>query len=328
MLRGLGPAIFLLTAMVAAPAVLPDAGAADAAHAEAQSSGMPAPMASDPEAAHPLPFFYDLYTFRGAAGSTAVVAAFAVPAGRLRREEYGGSVRHRFDVTLVLADTTLRTVFRTDDSVFVSLPRPLSGEHLLFTHIEVRAPPSRTTVQRVIMTDATAPGFGQLYTSGFLIPDYSGSHLMLSDIALAQPGAHAGWRRGDATLALLPTGQFPESAFDVYYEIYNLPAGHRYSTEIAVERVDGSGAVPGDGPVRVRYSGQSTAGPDGQLPELRRVDASVGRGRHRITVTITDERTGRSASRSRVFQVSGWRPGATLVAAMPRAGRQFWRQER
>jgi hypothetical protein len=328
MLRGLGPAILLVSAMVAVPASLADAGSPDEATPPARSPGMPASAATDHEAAHPLPFFYDLYTFRGGTGSTAVVAAFAVPAGRLRREEYGGAVRHRFDVTLVLADTALRTVFRTDDSVFVSLPRPLSGGHLLFTHIEVQAPPSRTTVQRVIMTDATAPGFGQLYTSGFPIPDYSGSHLMLSDIALAQPGAHAGWRRGNATLALLPTGQFPEAAFDVYYEIYNLPAGHRYSTEIAVERVDGSGAVPDAGPVRVRYSGQSTAGPDGLLPELRRVDASVGRGRHRITVTITDERTGRSASRSRVFQVSGWRPGATLVAAMPRAGRQFWRQER
>ena len=34
--------------------------------------------------------------------------------------------------------------------------------------------------------DATTPGVGQLYSSPFPIPDYSGDHLMLSDIALGQ----------------------------------------------------------------------------------------------------------------------------------------------
>ena len=31
----------------------------------------------------PLPFFHDLYTFRGPAGSTDIVSAFAVEAGHL-----------------------------------------------------------------------------------------------------------------------------------------------------------------------------------------------------------------------------------------------------
>src|SRR5688572_24623305 len=61
--------------------------------------------------AGPLPFFYDLYTFRGEASTTTVVASFAVPAGRLQPEWAKGGVRYRFDVTLVLADTALRSVF-------------------------------------------------------------------------------------------------------------------------------------------------------------------------------------------------------------------------
>ena len=56
-------------------------------------------------ATQPLPFSYDLYAFRGAGDSTAVVATFAVPAGHLERESYEGGTRYRFDVTLVLADT-------------------------------------------------------------------------------------------------------------------------------------------------------------------------------------------------------------------------------
>jgi hypothetical protein len=271
-------------------------------------------------APRPLPFFYDLYTFRGDGGSTTVIAAFAVPVKRLHSERHRG-VRYRFDVTLVLADTALRSVSRSDDSVYVSVPRPLAGDHLLYTHVELQAQPSLSTLHRVIMTDATTPGIGQLYSSPFPIPDYTGTHLMLSDIALGQPGAEAGWTRGDVTLALLPTSQFPESSFDVYYEIYNLPFGNRYSTDITIEPVDESGAARLDegNTVGTRFSGESAAGPDGSLPELRRVDASLDKGRHRLTVTVTDEVTGQTAKRSRTLQVRGWGRGATLVPALPSA---------
>ena len=272
------------------------------------------PVAAIPaDAAVPLPFHYDIYTFRGLGGSTAVVAAFAVSAGLLREEASGRGVRYRFDVTLVLADTALRTVAREDDSVFVRFPSQLLAEHLLFTQVEMQARPSRSTLQRVIMTDATAPGIGQLYGAPFPIPDYGGDTLMLSDVALGLPDAREGWRRGDVTLALLPTTQFPASAFDVYYEIYNLPAGHRYVTEIAVEP-----EVHRTQPVRLRFEARAGPSPHGFLQELRRVETSLPRGRYRISVTVTDGVTGRSARSARVFEVRGWPRGTTLVAALPR----------
>jgi hypothetical protein len=267
----------------------------------------------------PLPFYYDLYTFRGENGQTTVVAAFAVPAERLQRERDDQGVRYRFDVTLVLSDTAIRSVTRTDDSVFVSVPYPLAREHLLFTHVELQAPPSASTLQRVVMTDATTPGIGQLYDSPFPIPDYTGTHLMLSDIAMGQPGVRGGWRRGDVTLALLPTSQFPGSSFDVYYEIYNLPFGHRYDTEISIESIDESDAArpAEDPPVRTRFFGHSAAGTDATQIELRRVEASLGRGRYRLTVRVTDEVSGQVASRSRIFRVRGGGRGATMVPALP-----------
>ena len=269
----------------------------------------------------PLPFHYDLYTFRGDAGRTAVVAAFAVPAGHLEDEDVDGGVRYRFDVSFVLADTAQRSVSRTDDSVFVGFPRSISDEHLLYTNSEIQAPPSRTTLHRVIITDATTPGRGQLYDAAFPIPDYRGRRLMVSDIALGVPGVDAGWRRGDVALALLPTNLFPESAFDVYYEVYNLPAGSPYTTEIFVEPVDRSGAPRGgEEPVRLRFSGDAAPRVDGTLPELRHVETSLGRGHYRITVTIEHEDTGETASRSRVFEVRDWDRDATLVPALSRRG--------
>lgn len=268
----------------------------------------------------PLPFHYDLHTFRGEAGRTVVVAAFAVPAGRLHEEEERGGMRYRFDVTLVLADTVRRTVSRTDDSVFVGFRQRPRGEHLLTTHLEVQARPSRSTVQRVIMSDATMPGVGQLYRGGFPIPDYGGGRLMLSDIALGLPDVRGGWRRGDVTLALLPTSRMPASAFDVYYEVYNLPADLPYTTEIAVEPV-GSGPERGERrPVRLRFAGRSAAGQDATIAELRRVETSLARGRYHLTVTVTDDTSGASAARAVTFHVRGWGPGATLVPALPRAG--------
>jgi hypothetical protein len=271
----------------------------------------------DASPARPLPFFYDIYTFRGEGGHTAVVAAFAVEAGELESERVGGNKRYRFSVGLVLADTVLRSVTNRHDTVFAELPRRVRDEHLLYTHIEVQAPPSHDIQQRVTMIDATKAFVGQMYSKYTPTPDYSGTELMLSDVALGQPDAPTGWTRGEATLALLPTRLFPSSAFDVYYEIYNLPVGNPYTTEVTVERVEGisSGTAEGRETVHLLFSGESAATVDGTLPELRRVGTSLEKGSYRITVTIEDLRTGNTASRSRTFEIqNSWR-GATMVPA-------------
>ena len=271
------------------------------------------PLPSPPRA---LPFFYDLYTFRSDGGGTTVVAAVAVPVRRLRAERIDRRVRYRFDVRFVLADTARLSVFSTIDSVFVSVPRALPGQHLLHTYVEVEAQPSATTLQRLIVTDAARPGRGQLYTTPFIIPDYSGTDLMLSDIAFGLPDAKTGWSRRGVTLALLPTSEFPESSFDVYYEIYNLPAGNLYETEISIEPLDDPDGE--DRAVRALFSGESAARADGSLGELRRVESALPKGRYRFTVTVRDMVSGRTAASSRLVQVRGWRSGTTLVLAMPR----------
>jgi hypothetical protein len=267
----------------------------------------------------PLPFFYDLYTFRAEGGQTTVVSAFAVEAGELEKRRVGDNDRYRFSVTLLLADTALRSVTNRHDSLFVDLPRRLREEHLLYTHIEVQAPPSRNIRQSVFMIDATEAGIGQMYWKYIRIPDYSGSELMLSDVAIGQPDAQIGWERGGATLALLPTRQVPSRAFDVYYEIYNLPAGNPYTTEITVERVAGRPGQEGADrePIRLRFSGESTASADGTLPELRRVGTPFPRGSYRITVVIEDQTTGHRATQSQTFQVQNSGRGATMVPAVP-----------
>jgi hypothetical protein len=267
-------------------------------------------------AAAPLPFYHDLYTFRSEQGATAVVAAVAVPVGGLQRERINDGVRYRFDVRFVLADTVERVVSRSLDSVYVSMPEALPSQHLLHTYVEIHAPPSEATVQRVVVTDATRPGVGQLYQSPFTIPDYSGTDLMLSDIAFGLPGATSGWTRRGVTLALLPTSQFPESDFDVYYEIYNLPAGSPYETEISIQPIDDSedeGAA-----VRTRFNDTAVTGSDGIVGELRRVESSLETGRYEVTVTVREAGTGRVAARTKSIEVRGWGRGMTLLPALSR----------
>lgn len=269
--------------------------------------------------AGPLPFHYGIHTFRGDDDGTAVVAAIAVPVSGLSRERRDGQFRYRFDVRFVLADTVARSVVNAVDSVFVSLPEPLARRHLLGTVIELRAPPSTSTLQRVVVTDATRPGVGQLYDSPFPIPDYSGSQLMISDIAFGLPDATGGWTRGGVTLALIPTSQFPESEFDVYYEIYNLPTNTPYETEISVEPVgedDRENRV-----VRTVFTGESRADDQGTLAELRRVESALEKGGYRLTVTVRDLTNGRTAASSQIVEVRGWGRGATLVPALPKRDR-------
>lgn len=296
-------------------------------HAQTLSDRPPAP----PPYPGSLPFFYDLYTFRGDAGATLVVAAFAVSAGELESRRIGRDAVYRFDVTLVVADTLIRSVARSADSAYIAAGRRLPDRHLLYTHVQVEAPPSVHTVQRVVMTDANKPGIGQLYDTALPVPDYSGTDLMLSDIALGQPDPGGGWDRGDATIAILPVALFPESSFDIYYEVYNLPDQHRYVTEIAVQPVSGEGGPPReDVAAALRFRGKADYGDgadDGDedslqhlmLPELRRISGELEAGRYRITVTVTDEDTGETASRSRLFEVRGSGEGATIVVARPRS---------
>lgn len=276
---------------------------------------VPLSLSGAAHAARPLPFHYDVYTFRGTGGTTDVVAAFSVPAGRLESERVARRTRYRFDVSLILTDTARDIVIRSDDSVYVEVRRPLDGDHLLFTQMEVAAAPS-TMEQRVIMSDATAPGIGQLYVDSLRIPDYTGDTLMLSDVALGQPDQIGGWQRGAAAIALLPTERFPGNEFDVFYEVYNLPRGNAYRTEIAVERIDARGDPLVHTRASVRFRGDAHT-VEGAMAELRRVRTSLSRGKHRITVTVTDLASGASASRTRHFTVRD-DGRATMVPALPR----------
>lgn len=251
-----------------------------------------------------LPFFFDLYTFRGDAGRTSVVAAVAVPFEKLTRHAND----YRLDVSLILADTASRRVIRQDDSLSLAA-RSVKPDDLFRLHVEVAAPPSNSTVQRVIVSDPSEPGVGQLYGGPFRIPDYSGTKLMLSDLVLAEPVAEGRWHRGDVALALVPTGFFRGGSFNIFYEIYNIATNAKFVTEIEIEALRESagdkikGLFAGKGKMTLRFESEAVNARDGVLQELRRVDAPLPAGSYRMSVTVKNLETQETAKAEREFAV-------------------------
>ena len=255
-----------------------------------------------------LPFYFDLFTFRATEGRTSVVAAVAVPREKLNMTEVAANPAYRIDLSLILVDTLTRKVIREDDSLMLATEHN-HKEDLFRLHVEIAVPPSRTTVQRLIVSDPTEPGVGQLYGGPFPIPDYTGSKLMLSDIVLAEPGVKGKWHRGDVSLALVPTRYFKGGKFNVFYEVYNLAPNANYSTEVEIEpirRTTGQklkSLFGGSSTIRFRFEGQATNVKNGTMQELRRVDAPLGAGDYRMRITVKNLDNGETTRNERTFTI-------------------------
>ncbi len=256
-----------------------------------------------------LPFYFDLYTFRGEEGRTKVVAAVAVPVEKLQKRDVALSSAYRVDLSLILVDTASRRVIRQDDSVALNATRAFKNDDLFRMHVEVAVPPSRTTLQRVIVSDPSEPGIGQLYGGPFPIPDYSTDKLMMSDIVLAEPRVEGRWRRGDVALALVPTGRFKGASFRVFYEIYNIPDNSAYSTEIEIEPLQKTAGQKlksllggKNDKISLKFDGAALDVKNNTLQELRQVDAQLPVGRYRMKVTVRLE-NGETVKGERVFIV-------------------------
>ncbi|MBI4545436.1 MAG: hypothetical protein HY703_09590, partial [Gemmatimonadetes bacterium] len=258
-----------------------------------------------------LPFYYDIYTFRGDGTGTDVTAALAIPGDQLEPLELEGETVYSLQLSFIVIDTTSRQSSRVDTTLHFRSQARLERGQYLRTHVQLAAPPSLQAVHRLVVRSAAQPGQGQLYGGVTRIPEYRGPELGVSDIVLAEPDTTGSWHRGQARLALVPPRQFQAGrALTVFYEIYNLPEGTPYRTEI---RLAGSGAGAwsrlkrllglGGGPTTLRFEGAARPAASGPVQEIRRVASQVGPGRYRLHVVITNLITGEAAARQTDFLV-------------------------
>jgi tetratricopeptide (TPR) repeat protein len=271
--------------------------------AERRERGLP-PFRAD------LPFAYDLATLAGPAGATTVVATLGVPLAALHADTVAGGLRYTVHVLVAVADTQAGTV--EDTTVTRTLETavaPAPNADWRFT-LELGAPPSPHAVYRVRL-DEPASGAGKVYGGPHPLPDYAPDRLSLSDVLLAAPDSGGAWERQGVRLDLTPTAVFRDGAFSTYYEIYHLPPGTTYRTEIEVGPTGGglSGALGrlfgGGRTIRLDFDGRATG--QGTLPELHRIASRLPPGRYRLRIRVSAPELGQSAVSDRDFTVRPFR---------------------
>ncbi|MEX0890799.1 MAG: GWxTD domain-containing protein [Gemmatimonadota bacterium] len=262
-----------------------------------------------PDFEEEVPYYYDLYAFQGAAGLTDLTAAAAVPARVLEGRTMNGVVVYGVDLSFIVVDTLTDHVTRADTTLHYRSDRVLGPRDHVRVHVSLAAPPSASVIHRMVIRDANRPSAGKLYGAAQPVPAFHPAGLDISDIVLAEPDSGT-WSRGEAHLGLVPPRQFEEgAALNIFYEVYGLEADAAYRTEVVLEATEKGlmdrikGLFGGGGALRLTFDGVADPDAAGATQELRHVVPSVGQGRYRIEVTVTDLDTGRVATRETVFLV-------------------------
>jgi hypothetical protein len=258
-----------------------------------------------------LPFYYDLYSFKGEGGGTHVTVAAAIPGTSVSASQIGAQFIYSLQASLILIDTATSAIVRKDTTYTLRSSRQLGANEHLRLHIDLPAQNSKSALHRVVLRDLVTPGKGQLYGGPADMKDFTTSALSLSDVVLAEPG-NGTWRRGDATLGLVPPRQFIEGQpLRLFYEIYNLPVSTEYRTEIIMQPVEGEtgfGRIKklfggGGNGVRTQFDGVAPAAHDGTIQELRQVTAQVKPGKYRVTVRVTNLQNAQTVRSETMFVV-------------------------
>lgn len=242
--------------------------------------------AARPRYPKPLTFFHDFATFRGANNRcTDVVYSVAAPSSS-------------YKLTLAVADTF---VWETQSIDTIVTGNVTAGEYLRATGVFCMTPDYNAYVR----LSASADSMTGVTAGGDLrIPDYSESGLKISSMLFA--GTEDGpFVRGKARLSLVPPNQFREDeAFRIFYELYNLPAGRAYRTEITLTTTDGnlvSRLFKGKISTRVTFEGVAE-GRD-VVQELRTVIPQIEPGEAEVVVKVTDLSTNVSAQTKKTLWI-------------------------
>jgi GWxTD domain-containing protein len=255
-----------------------------------------------------LPATYDTYTFRNPGGTTDIIVAMGIDAdGMIAGTTADGARAYSANTSFVVVDTAMRSVFRTDTVLRAAADVRAGPGSVLRGNLYLTVRPGPGMVHRASIIDANAPDRGQIYGGPVVVPDYRGRRLMMSDVVLAVPDTTGSFQRGDVSLTTVPWQSFERGAFRIFYELYNMPAGASYTTEVKVEGIGGgiSGAVRGlfgrRPPVSLRFNDQAPAN-GGVIQQVRDAQADLEPGEYKLTVTVSDP-SGNRVTRERVITV-------------------------
>jgi GWxTD domain-containing protein len=186
-----------------------------------------------------LEFGFEWLFFHGhEPGSIEVTLAYAVPVEQLRCEdrETGRECDLQLRASIFGADTVV-------DRFDMAARPPVGGARdWILGHLRGRAAPGRWGY-RVAAFRPLDPGSddkvrGNITAGTFTVPWFlrfaDPPQISVSSLVVAHPGPGS-WERGQQAMALNPLHTYPPDAtVDVYYEIYGLPEGQIFITEVTL----------------------------------------------------------------------------------------------
>ena len=224
-----------------------------------------------------------------------VLTVFALPGEKLQGQKLtGGGVAYPVTLRLIATDAHGR-VARVDTTRRFRAEHALAKGEFLFGLEELPLPPGLWNV-RLVVTEKGLGAGGAIGRNGVLVP--ASDSLALSDLVLGRDGAGLTWQSATGPVRLNPLDAFPpKGSAELYYELHGATPDSTYQTDIEVK------GVYGDAKGTVHLTFKETA--HDQLVRSRR---SIGldkleEGQYQVTVTVTEQGTGKTAVQSRYLNV-------------------------
>jgi hypothetical protein len=220
---------------------------------------------------------------------------FALPGEKLKALSLtGGGAGYPIALRLIATDARGR-IARLDTTRHFRAEHELTKGEFLFGLEELPLSPGRWNVRLVVSENGREVG-GAIGRNGLFIP--GSDSLALSDLVLGREGAGLTWQSAAGPVPLNPLDAFPPNgAAELYYELHGAVPDSTYQTDIEVKGVYGDAK----GTVRLTFNEKA----HGSLVRTRR---SIGLdklepGQYQVTVTVTEQGTGKTAVQSRYLNV-------------------------
>ena len=198
-------------------------------------------------------------------------------------------------VLRVIATNAAGQIARLDTTRRFRADQPLGKGQYLFGMEQLKLAPGTWDV-RLLITEPGMDAGGAIGRIGVRIP--SSAKLGLSDLVLGREGSGLSWQSPAGAVPLNPLDAFPpKGSAELYYELHGATPDSTYQTDIEVKGVYGDAK----GTVQLTFNEKA----HNALVRARR---SIGlskleTGQYLVTVTVTEQGTGRTAVQSRCLNV-------------------------
>ncbi len=196
----------------------------------------------------------------------------------------------------LIATNAQGQVMRVDTTRRFRSAKALRKGDYLFGLEELRLAPGTWDVRLLVSEPGTGVG-GAIGRIGVTVP--GSTALALSDLVLGREGSGLRWQSPAGTVSLNPLDSYPrQGTAELYYELSGATPGATYRTDIEVKGINGDAK----GTVHLTFNEPGRT-------SLVRARRSIGldkleTGQYRITVTVTEQGTGRTAVQTRLLNVA------------------------